>query len=778
MTKANTAEPLLDRWRISVRGVVQGVGFRPFVYRQAMGLGLSGWVGNSPEGVEIEAEGAPLLLERLISALRHQAPPNARVDDIRAVPVVRSGAFRAFSIRESQTRGETAVQLPADWAPCPHCLQELKDPDNRRYRYPFINCTDCGPRYSLMEALPYDRANTAMRHFQMCRRCLAEYQDPASRRFHAEATACPDCGPRLSFCGPDGDVVAQDEAALTEAVEALSAGKILALKGLGGYQLMVDARNARAVQTLRVRKQRPDKPLAVMFGSLEALQRIRRVSSAERQLLTGQERPIVLLRMRSHGLADNLAPRLSELGVMLPSTPLHELLLGELGFPVVATSGNRNREPIAFDNEDARARLGDIADGFLIHDRPIVRPLDDSVARVTAGHPQLLRRARGYSPNLALPLPIAPGWGATGGHLKTTVALSTDSGVVLSPHLGDMDSALGRANFDRTIGSLQILFATRPQCWAHDRHPDYFTTGRALALGSTHCAVQHHVAHIAAVIAEHGLHEPVLGVAWDGSGFGDDDTLWGGEFLRLDSRGYQRLAHMRPFRLPGGEAAMREPRRSAIGLLHALKGEGLIEWESLPPVSDFARAERRLLVQALKAGVNAPQTSSVGRLFDAVAALAGICQKASYEGQAAAELEASIDREGTPQRYRFGLSAPDTDCPWQVDWGPAIEGVLADIARGASVSDIATAFHAGLVDVIIRVAEQFQLSHIVLGGGCFQNSYLLDSAIRNLQDEGFQVFWPCQVPINDGGLALGQLAWAARLNQRGEATCAWPYRDA
>jgi hydrogenase maturation protein HypF len=757
--------------------VVQGVGFRPFVYRQAMELGLAGWVGNSPEGVEIEAEGHPLALEQLVSALIKQAPVNARIDDVRTVTAAPSGTFREFRIRESQSQGEASAQLPADWAACQQCLQELHDPENRRYRYPFINCTDCGPRYSLIEALPYDRANTAMRHFQMCSRCLAEYQDPASRRFHAEATACPECGPRLAFCGSDGDIRAQDEAALVEVVSRLSAGEIIALKGLGGFQLLVDARNVQSVRALRERKGRPAKPFAVMFGSMVSLQESCPVSEQERQLLTGPERPIVLLHAPAHGLADNLVPGRLDLGVMLPSTPLHDLLLRDLGFPIVATSGNRRGEPIVIENSEALARLGDIADGFLVHDRPILRPLDDSVARVAAGRPQLLRRARGYSPNLSLPLPMPSGWGATGGHLKTTVALSTDSGVVLSQHLGDMDGSSSREGFDHTVDSLQRLFATRPQCWAHDSHPDYYTTRQALERGLTHCAVQHHVAHVAAVMAEHGVSEPVLGIAWDGSGLGDDHTLWGGEFLRVDSQGYERLAHLRRFRLPGGEAASREPRRSALGVLYALMGEQAMEHEALPPVGGFTRAERKLLLQALKVELNAPETSSVGRLFDAVAALTGVCQKASYEGQAAAELEAVRDREERSQSYRFDLSAPDGDRPWQVDWAPAIQGVLADIARGASVSGISAAFHGGLVNVIVSVAKKAKLSRIVLGGGCFQNTCLLESTILALRAAGFQVFWPCQIPPNDGGLALGQLAWATRLNQNREAPCVWPYQD-
>ncbi len=781
-------EPSPVRWCVRVYGVVQGVGFRPFVYRLATGLGLTGWVGNTPEGVIIEAEGHPEALQNLVSALKQQAPANARVEQICTEPLAGPTVFQAFRVRESEAQGVATTRLPADLAPCHQCTEELHDPGNRRYRYPFINCTDCGPRYSLIESLPYDRARTAMRHFQMCPRCLAEYQDPASRRFHAEPNACPECGPRVAFFQSDGTILAEGEAALSQAASRLAAGDIIALKGLGGFQLLADARNTHSVQTLRERKRRPRKPLAVMFGSLASLQQRCPVSGPESLLLMGAERPIVLLHAPSlssspspspnHDLAANLAPGRADLGVMLPSTPLHDLLLGDLGFPVVATSGNRSGEPIAIDNGEALVRLGGLADGFLVHDRRILRPLDDSVARMVAGRPQLLRRARGYSPNLALPIQVPPGWGATGGHLKTTVALSTGAGVVLSQHLGDMDSILSRQEVDRTMDSLQQLFATRPQRWAHDGHPDYYTTRFAQAFGGEQCAVQHHVAHIAAVMAEHGVNEPALGVAWDGSGLGDDHTLWGGEFLRLDSLGYQRVAHLRRFRLPGGEAAMGEPRRSALGLLYALMGQRVMECEALAPVNSFSKAERKLLVQSLEAGLNAPETSSVGRLFDAVAALSGICLQASYEGQAAGELEAALDRDNTASPYRFGLSAPEADRPLQVDWAPAVYALLEDIQRGKPVSGIAASFHLGLVNAIVAVAKQAKLSRIVLAGGCFQNACLLESTITALEGAGFQVFWPCRLPPNDGGLAVGQLAWATGALQGREGPCVWPCRDA
>ncbi|MBW7470824.1 carbamoyltransferase HypF [Marinobacter sp. F4218] len=772
-------EALPVRWQVRVQGLVQGVGYRPFVYRLATGLGLTGWVGNTPDGVTIEAEGQPEVLQSLVESLRVQAPANARVEEVHAEVVARSPVFQAFQIRQSQEEGTASTRLPADLAPCRQCSEELHDPINRRYRYPFINCTDCGPRYSLIEGLPYDRARTAMRHFQMCPRCLAEYHDPASRRFHAEPNACPDCGPRTVLCRADGTVLAKDEAALSEAISRLAAGDIIALKGQGGFQLLVDARNTRAVHTLRERKQRPRKPLAVMFDSLASVRQRCAVSMPESQLLTGPERPIVLLQALHHGLAANLAPGRAELGVMLPCTPLHELLLDDLGFPVVATSGNLSGEPIAVDNQEALARLGGIADGFLMHDRPIVRPLDDSVARVVAGRAQLLRRARGFSPNLSLPLTLPPGWGATGGHLKTTVALSTGHGAaVLSQHLGDMDNALGREGFARTVDDLQRLFASVPWRWAHDGHPDYYTTHFARARCDAPCAVQHHVAHIAAVMAEYGITEPVLGVAWDGSGLGNDHTLWGGEFLRLDSQGYERVAHLRPFRLPGGEAAMKEPRRSALGLLHALMAEQADEWETLAPVNSFTKAEKKLLMQALKAGLNAPETSSVGRLFDAVAALSGVCLRASYEGQAAAELEAVLGRTDTTSPYRFELPEPEAARPWQVDWAPAVFALLDDMERGEPVSGISAAFHQGLVNAIVAVAKQTKLSRVVLAGGCFQNACLLESTITALEGAGFQVFWPCRLPPNDGGLAVGQLAWATGALQGREGPCVWPYRDA
>ncbi|MFE8071856.1 carbamoyltransferase HypF [Marinobacteraceae bacterium S3BR75-40.1] len=814
MAGVSAVEPA-QRWRLQVRGLVQGVGFRPFVYRQATALGLAGWVGNTADGVTIEAEGDPLALEQLLVGLREHPPVRARVGAIEKAMLRATGQARRFAIHTSDTTPASLARVPADWAPCDACLLEMRDPSDRRYRYPFINCTDCGPRYSLIEALPYDRERTAMRRFALCEACAAEYHDPASRRFHAEPNACPDCGPQLAFLAADGWTVAGQEDALREAVARLREGRIVALKGVGGFQLLVDAANPAAVQRLRDRKQRPHKPLAVMMADVAVVQSRLRLSEAETTLLTGPERPIVLLRTEDHGLSEGIAPGIAQLGVMLPASPLHELLMDAFGRPLVATSGNRSGEPIAIDNDEAVARLGDIADGFLVHDRPILRPLDDSVARVVAGRRQILRRARGYAPQIDLPITLKPGSLALGGHLKNTVAMSTEGGVVLSQHLGDLDDPASRAGFERVVSDLSGFFSLSPERCVHDAHPDYYSSQYGAQTGLPETTVQHHVAHIAAVMAEHGLREPVLGIAWDGNGLGDDGHLWGGEFLRVDATGYQRLAHLRPFHLPGGEAAMREPRRCALGVLYELYGDAVATMDHLAPVAAFSPAERRLLLGAMKKDINAPQTTSVGRLFDAVVALVGLRQKVSYEGQGAMELEGMLDGGARTAGYPFELRVTDfplqpetyipspprgegqgegavyqgapsphplspegrgaseskriggrsefgKEFPWQIDWQPAIETLLSDLETGQSPARIARAFHDGLIDTIVAVAKQAGVPRVVLSGGCFQNACLLEGGIVALQREGFDVFWPHDVPPNDGGLALGQLFWTSR----------------
>ena len=765
---AAIAEAARTRLRIDVRGRVQGVGFRPFVHRQAAALGLSGFVMNTPEGVSIEAEGEPGDVAAFADILEHNPPPNAVVAALSARPLVPVGRAERFEIRDSETGGAAAglTAIPPDLAPCPACLAEVSDTASRRHRSPFPTCTDCGPRFTIVASLPFDRPRTSMRLFPPCAACRAEYDNPSDRRFHAETIACPACGPRLALWAPDNRIEATDDAAMGRTADLLRQGAIVAVKGLGGFQLMVDARNLDAVQRLRARKHRPDKPFAAMFPDIRAVVAACDASQAEADLLTSPERPIVLLARRSdihpHPVADNVAPGTRLLGAMLPSTPLHDILLADLGFPVVATSGNLSGEPIAIDEHEASLRLHGIADALLTHDRPILRPVDDSVARVVAGRPMLIRRARGYAP-APVATDVPAGILALGGHLKASIALSTPSGTVLSQHIGDLDCAETEDAYDRTVRDILALSGQHPPLVAHDLHPDYASTRYAenlLPLPSV--AVQHHVAHISAVIAEHRLALPVLGVAWDGTGYGADGTIWGGEFIRIDADGWTRPAHLAPFRLTGGDAAVREPRRAAIALLHAISGPSWAEMTDLAPVASFTERERKVLAAMLDDGVNAPFTTSAGRLFDAVAALLGLIQTTSFEGQAAAALESVADDIAPLPPYPLALRAPSDDAPLELDWRPAIAAIVEDIRAGVPAPRIASAFHAGLANATAGVAIQLGDKTVALGGGCFQNKRLIEATIAALSAKGCNVFWPQMVPPNDGGLAVGQAWWAGR----------------
>ncbi|MEJ0097200.1 MAG: carbamoyltransferase HypF [Bauldia sp.] len=747
-----------ERVRLDVRGTVQGVGFRPFVYRRASTLGLAGWVTNTPEGVTVELEGPPESVAIFIREIRATPPPNAVIASITGTALPPDGTA-GFEIRPSTLTGPPAASVLPDLATCEECLAETFDPANRRHRYPFTNCTRCGPRYSIVESLPYDRARTTMRAFAMCAACRAEYENPADRRFHAEPIACPACGPQLALWDAAGTLLAGRDDALLAAAQALREGRIVAVKGIGGFHLMVDARNKSAVRRLRERKHRPDKPLAVMFATTDAVAEAAHVSEAEAALLSSRERPIVLLHSRGGHFVPAVAPGSRLIGAMLPAMPLHHLLLAELGFPLVATSGNRSGEPIVTDEHDAPARLAGIAHLFLVHDRAIVRPLDDSVARIVADRPMLLRRARGYAP-APVAAAVEPGILALGGHLKAAIALTTTTGVVVSQHLGDLDTPEARDTWDTAVADLVRLHDTKPRLVVHDLHPDYHSTRAAARFGVRTIAVQHHVAHIAAVMAEHGLSPPLLGVAWDGTGYGPDGTVWGGEFIRITRDGWQRVARLRPFRLPGGEAAAREPRRAALGLLFAAFGEDAFAMTDLPPVTAFRPAERATLHIMLERGVNAPVTTSAGRLFDAVAALVGLRQRTTYEGQAAAELEQAA--EATETAYAFAVRQGADGGPLLVDWQPALVALLADVRAGMPAGAMAAAFHAGLAGAIAEVAARVGESTVVLAGGCFQNARLTEAAAAALTAAGMRPVWPERVPPNDGGLALGQAWWAAR----------------
>jgi hydrogenase maturation protein HypF len=743
------------RIQAEVRGAVQGVGFRPFIYRCAHDLHLTGWVENTSFGVRLEAEGEDEAVGALLRLIEKAPPPNATVQSVHVGELDCRGDAD-FVIRNSATDGARVAQILPDLATCDACLRELFDPADRRYLYPFINCTHCGPRYSIVEGVPYDRARTSMRHFPMCPACLAEYQDPLDRRFHAEPNACRECGPRIALWNTDGTTLVRDHEALLAAIEAIRDGRIVAVKGIGGFHLMVDARDDAAVTRLRARKCRPAKPLAVMFPSLADIAHDCDVTAGESELLTNPARPIVLVRRRSGLVAPSVAPGNPRLGAFLPYAPLHHILLRELDFPVVATSGNRSDEPIATDESEALARLDGIADLFLVHNRPIVRAIDDSILRVVAGRELMLRRARGYAPTPVPVVGVRAGVLALGGHMKTTVAITLDDSVLVSQHLGDLETATARAAHERATADMVQLRGMAPHAVVRDLHPDYATGRMAEAMGLPVHRVQHHLAHIAACMAENGVPPPVLGVAWDGTGYGTDATIWGGEFLLVTRDDWRRVAHLRPFRLPGGEQAVHEPRRAALGLLYDVFGAAGLEMDDLAPVADFARAERSVLRAMLDEGVNAPVTSSMGRLFDGFAALAGLRLRASYEGQAAAEFEWAAEKVHAP--YEFTLRDGD---PLILDWQPALEALLRDKKQGVAAGAISAAFHAGLAAAIVSVAKKIGERHVALTGGCFQNALLTELSISMLQAAGFTSVWHRHIPPNDGGLALGQAVWSA-----------------
>lgn len=755
-----------------MHGTVQGVGFRPFVYRKATALGLRGWVRNSAAGVTMEVEGAAASIAVLMDSIWRSPPGNAQITSLDAQDI----ALRddpTFSILESESGCERTSHVLADLATCDACLAEMLDPTDRRHRYPFINCVGCGPRYSIIEDTPYDRAQTSMRHFVMCADCRAEYDDPRDRRFHAEPNACPACGPRLSLWDAAGAALANDDAALLGAATAIREGKIVAVKGVGGFHLMADAHNDDAVRRLRARKRREEKPFAVMFPTLADIRASCRMDAAAEALLTGAARPIVLLPRAGGPVAPAVAPDNARLGVLLPYAPLHHILMRELGFPVVATSGNPSDEPIVTDETDAVRRLAGIADIFLVHDRPIVRPVDDSVAQIVCGRPQLLRRARGYAPSPVGVSGAADGIVAFGGHLKATVAVSRSSGIVLSQHLGDLGTTTARSSYRAALADTIRLHDMQARLAACDLHPDYASTRAAETCGLPVVPVQHHLAHVAACLAEHGMAPPALGVAWDGAGYGTDGTIWGGEFLLATRTGWRRAARLRPFRLPGGEAAMREPRRAALGLLHAAFREGCFAMADLPPVATFAAPELEVLRTMLERGVNAPVTSSVGRLFDACAALCGLRQRSAYEGQAAMALEWAMPDRATGRAYPFPIvETPGEDPCLMIDWQPALIALIADRHAGLSVSEVSEALHNGLAAAIVAVAERIGERRVALTGGCFQNRHLTEAAVAKLTSTGFEPVWHQWVPPNDGGIALGQAAWVSWTERQGEASCA------
>ncbi|MCX4904020.1 carbamoyltransferase HypF [Streptomyces sp. NBC_00878] len=746
-----------------VEGIVQGVGFRPFVYRTAAELGLDGWVANVNGHVEGEVAGPPRALEEFAARLRDDAPALARVRRVLLTENPRQRAYDpGFHVRRSASGHAGPREIPPDAAICAACLRELRDPRDRRYRYPFINCTDCGPRATIIEDLPYDRDRTTMRRFPLCAQCAAEYGDPADRRFHAEPVACRACGPSLAWEELRG------EEALRAAVKAVEAGGIVALKGLGGYQLVCDAGDPRAVAELRRRKHRPAKPFAVMVPDVESAARLARIGAAERQALRSPERPVVLLaRRRWRGtppLAREVHPGLSLVGLFLPTTGLHHLLLDELARPLVVTSGNLTDEPIAIDDAEARHALAGVADGFLTHDRPIRSRYDDSVVQFTGRTRVTVRRARGLAP-APLPLDVRGPVAGVGAQLKHTFTLAADGRAHLGPHTGDLADLATFEAFQASYDHHKHLTGIEPRVLAHDLHPGYLSTQWALTQPLRRIAVQHHHAHVAACAAEHGVRGPFLGIAYDGLGLGDDGTLWGGEILVADLSGYRRVGRFATAPLPGGDAAVRHPSRTALG--HLLGGETLgsprpYPWLTRAFTDRLDPAEVAAVHAMIARDVNCPRASSAGRLFDTVAALLGLADRVSYEGEAAVLLEAAAGSEhAVPLPHRIvrvqGL--------WVYDPAPTLAGLLERQLGAEPVARLAAAFHLTLAivtaDLAARAVAEGAPRTVCLGGGCFVNRRLLTEVKRRLRAQGLRVLVGGQVPVGDGGISYGQAAVAA-----------------
>lgn len=776
---------MIERRVIAVGGTVQGVGFRPYVHRLATARNLSGFVRNDTAGLTIDVQGDAHALEDFLSTLIDHPPPTAVIQRVNSssAPV---RPCRGFEITDSaQPALSTPTNISPDIAVCDECLRELFDSGNRRFRYPFINCTHCGPRLTIINGVPYDRAQTTMRAFEMCPACRREYEDPTDRRFHAQPIACAECGPSVMLIDANGGQCEGEP--IAAAVRVLADGCIVGVKGLGGYHLACDAMSVTAIGTLRSRKAREAKPLAVMVRDIMAARGLCVVTPDEEALLLSRERPIVLLRQRedvddtSASAMRALAPGNPSLGIMLAYTPLHHVLLAERGKPLVLTSGNVTDEPIAFDDTDAFGRLARIADFFLTHDRPIAERCDDSVMRVSAGKPVMIRRSRGFVP---APIEVAALFPAhvlaLGGQLKNTFCCARDSSAFLSHHIGDLDHPAATKSLTDSVTRFSALVGVEPAIVAHDLHPQYASTQFASKFdGVERLGVQHHHAHVASCMAERGITEPVIGVAFDGTGYGTDGAIWGGEFLIVGREGFVRASHLRYVPLPGGEAAIRRPLRMALSHLVSALGTGALSL----PLEMFQRAkeaEVAIVEQMLTKGVASPPTSSVGRLFDAVSALIGVRDDAQFEGQAAMELEAIAGR-ATTRRYEFAISgsagtsvgSSGAPAPLLIDAAPVISGIVDDVLAGVDSRIIAGAFHQSLAEMIVTVASMIRnsagINKIALSGGVFQNVLLSTSATELLQGAGFEVYTQRLVPCNDGGLSLGQ-AYVVALRGLGQCT--------
>jgi len=746
------------RLQISIRGAVQGVGFRPFIFRLASEMNLNGFVYNSTLGVFIEAEGTKEDLDKFVIRIEKEKPSIAFISGMEFSFLDTIG-FAEFEIRKSKKEKENTTLILPDIAVCGDCLNEMKDPLNQRYRYPFINCTNCGPRFSIIESLPYDRPNTSMKNFEMCDECFSEYENPLNRRFHAQPIACPNCGPHITLLNNKGNFISTHETALEQTVELIKDRKIIALKGLGGFQLIADAGNNDVVNRLRKRKQRDEKPFALMFPSIDSIKDACFVSDFEERLLCSPEAPIVLLNKKNtSNIADSVSPENPNLGVMLPYTPLHYLLLKDLNFAIIATSGNLSEEPMCIDENDALATLGNIADFFLVHNRPIVRHVDDSIVRIVLNKEMVLRRARGYAP---FPINLSETKKsetvlALGGHLKNSIAIKVGQNAFISQHIGDLSTDKSYKAFTQTIIDFQKLYEFKPEKIICDLHPDYLSTKYAESLNKNLTMVQHHYAHVASCRAENQVSGRALGVSWDGAGYGFDGTIWGGEFFISNDNSFEHIGQLRQFSLPGGEKAIKEGRRSALGLLFEIFGNEIFEKEDLCIQSNFSKGELNILKEMLNKKINTPKTSSAGRLFDAVSSLLNVSQQANYEGQSAMKLEFAVDPKEN-SHYQFDIHEGEKLI---VDWEEIINSILQDIMKGIGIAKAAAKFHNTMAKIILSVAELVGEEKVIFSGGCFQNAYLTEKSVNLLSENGYKVYLHQRVPPNDGGLSLGQIAAA------------------
>ena len=751
------------RLEISIKGAVQGVGFRPFIFRLAKQLSLKGFVVNSVSGVTIEVESNEEILREFLNRIESEKPSHTVIISLEYSFLDVTG-FTSFEIRESKSNGQISALILPDISVCNDCLREMFDPKDRRYLYPFINCTNCGPRFSIIEKIPYDRPNTSMKIFEMCIDCRKEYENPENRRFHAQPIACPNCGPLLELWDHDGKIISTHQSALKEAVVRIKEGSIVALKGLGGFQLIVDAQNKSAVMNLRDKKHRDEKPFALMFPNLQAIKKECDISENEENMLLSPACPIVIVRRKNineneTAISISVAPKNPYLGVMLPYTPLHHILMGNLNFPIVATSANLSEEPMCIDEHEALDRLKNIADFYLIHNRPIVRHVDDSIVKSVNNRRMILRRARGFAP---LPLQIGNNQSnnedenvlSVGGHLKNTIAIKKGNNIFVSQHIGDLSTNESYSAFKRTITDFEQMYQANPTTVVTDMHPEYLSTKYAKSRNIQVSEVQHHYAHIAACRLENQIEGEALGVSWDGTGFGLDQTIWGGEFFYSNDSNHRHIAQFRKFMLPGGETAIKEPRRTACGLLYEIYNDNFMDHAPKSFRKNFSQNDLSIIQKILSKKINSPRTSSVGRLFDAVSSLLNICNITNYEGQAAMLLEFAADKSEHGE-YPFHFSEKEI---LKIDWQLVVENILADLRNNVQNSIISARFHNTLVGIILNICQKFKFKKVILSGGCFQNTLLTEKAIKILEQNNFKVYWHQRIPPNDGGISVGQIA--------------------